>query len=64
MTELKEGDWVEIPPDDPEEVFPLRMIGQIQSVWPPFARVSVSVGGSRRVFPHRIDQLKPLKEKK
>jgi hypothetical protein len=58
MTEIKAGDWVEVPPGT-EGMF--GMIGPVISTWGLYAKVKISIGGSRKVEAYKIKDLKPLK---
>jgi hypothetical protein len=57
VKDIKVGDWVEVPP---ETGGMFGMTGPVIAIWPPYAKVRLSIGGSRREEAYKIEDLKLL----
>lgn len=57
IEEIKVGDWVDVRLN--ENLPPY--IGQVKSIWPPYAKVEVKIGGSRQEIACKVDDLRPVK---
>jgi hypothetical protein len=57
IEDIKVGDWVHV---RLIENLPMH-IGQVMSIWPPYVKVEVKVGGSRQEIACKSDYLRPMK---